>query len=116
VGHFVVRPVGSRFVGRRRAAAWPASTIKRLTAFLLAPMRRVTTRIELPSHSRWRMRARAFRSSLFMLTLAGAVSAARLSGAEEFIERMPSGYDTYIEEGSPNLSCGHAQRLAIARA
>jgi ATP-binding cassette subfamily B protein len=50
------------------------------------------------------------------LTLADAVTAARLSGAEEFIERMPSGYDTYVEEGSPNLSGGQAQRLAIARA
>src|SRR5262249_42264589 len=50
------------------------------------------------------------------LTLADAMQAARLAGAEEFIERMPNGYDTYIEEGSPNLSGGQRQRLAIARA
>ncbi len=50
------------------------------------------------------------------LTLEDAVRAARLSGAEEFIERMPNGYETYIEEGSPNLSGGQKQRLAIARA
>ena len=50
------------------------------------------------------------------LTLADAVHAARLAGAEEFIERMPNGYETYIEEGSPNLSGGQTQRLAIARA
>ncbi len=50
------------------------------------------------------------------LTLTDAVRAARLAGAEEFIERMPLGYETFVEEGSPNLSGGQRQRLAIARA
>jgi len=50
------------------------------------------------------------------LTLVDAVRAARLAGAEEFIERMPHGYESYVEEGSPNLSGGQKQRLAIARA
>jgi ATP-binding cassette subfamily B protein len=44
------------------------------------------------------------------------VWAARQAGAEEFIERMPQGYDTVLEEGGVNLSGGQKQRLAIARA
>jgi len=50
------------------------------------------------------------------LTITDAVRASRLAGAEEFIERMPQGYETMIEEGSPNVSGGQRQRLAIARA
>ena len=44
------------------------------------------------------------------------IRAARMAGAEEFIDKLPRGYDTYVFEGSPNLSGGQRQRLAIARA
>ena len=43
------------------------------------------------------------------------VAAAQLAGADEFIERMPQGYDTMLEEGATNLSGGQKQRLSIAR-
>ncbi len=42
--------------------------------------------------------------------------ACRLACADEFIERMPKGYDTYIEQGGSNVSGGQKQRLCIARA
>lgn len=49
-------------------------------------------------------------------TIEEIVEAARLGGALEFIERMPKGFDTSLEENAANLSGGQRQRLAIARA
>jgi ATP-binding cassette subfamily B protein len=43
------------------------------------------------------------------------VAAAQAAGADEFIERMPKGYDTLLEENAANLSGGQKQRLSIAR-
>ena len=42
--------------------------------------------------------------------------ACRLACADEFIERFPDGYHTYIEQGGTNVSGGQKQRLCIARA
>jgi len=50
------------------------------------------------------------------LSRAQVIQVARLSGADEFINRLPLGYDTMIEERGANLSGGQRQRLAIARA
>ena len=44
------------------------------------------------------------------------IYAARMAGADEFIQKMPKGYDSVLEENASNLSGGQRQRLAIARA
>lgn len=44
------------------------------------------------------------------------VAACHQACADEFIDKMPEGYDTYIEQGGSNVSGGQKQRLCIARA
>ena len=50
------------------------------------------------------------------LTRADVIAISKLSGADEFINKLAQGYDTMIEERGANLSGGQRQRLAIARA
>ncbi len=49
-------------------------------------------------------------------TLEEIIYAARLAGADEFVQKLTKGYDTMLEENASNLSGGQKQRLAIARA
>ena len=49
-------------------------------------------------------------------TLEECKHACKIACADEFIEEMPNGYDTVIEQGGANVSGGQKQRLCIARA
>lgn len=49
-------------------------------------------------------------------TMEEIIYAARLAGADEFVQKMNRGYDSLLEENASNLSGGQRQRLAIARA
>lgn len=47
--------------------------------------------------------------------LTDVIEAAKLAGIDEFIQKMPQGYDTIVTEGGSNLSQGEKQLICIAR-
>ena len=49
-------------------------------------------------------------------TVEECIEACRQACADEFIERMPDKYDTFIDQGGTNVSGGQRQRICIARA
>lgn len=49
-------------------------------------------------------------------SLDAIIKASRLAGADEFIQRLPEGYGTFLDENAFNLSGGQRQRIALARA
>lgn len=49
-------------------------------------------------------------------TMEECIYACQLACADEFIDKLPKGYETYIEQGGTNVSGGQKQRLCIARA
>ena len=49
-------------------------------------------------------------------SLEECIQACRLAQADEFIQNLPDGYETYIEQGGTTVSGGQRQRLCIARA
>lgn len=74
---------------------------------------------------RWFCRKMCFSRALLKRIFAGAILNAtdeelvrvcKLAQADEFINTLPDGYDTHIEQGGTNVSGGQKQRLCIARA
>ena len=53
---------------------------------------------------------------MMMQQMKKSIEACKLAQADEFIQKMPDKYNTYIEQGGTNVSGGQRQRLCIARA
>jgi len=51
----------------------------------------------------------------FDVTEEGIIEAAKIAQADDFIQEIPEGYDSYVSQNATNLSGGQKQRVSIAR-
>lgn len=96
---------GSVFVGGKNVKSYDLETIRNEVAVVL--QKNVLFSGTILDNLRWGNQN---------ATLEECKEACRLACADEFIDKLPDGYETHIEQGGSNVSGGQKQRLCIARA
>ena len=96
---------GSVFVGGKNVKSYDLETIRNEVAVVL--QKNVLFSGTILDNLRWGNQN---------ATIEECKEACRLACADEFIDKLPEGYETHIEQGGSNVSGGQKQRLCIARA
>ena len=96
---------GSVFVGGKNVKSYDLETIRNEVAVVL--QKNVLFSGTILDNLRWGNQD---------ATIEECKEACRLACADEFIDKLPDGYETHIEQGGSNVSGGQKQRLCIARA